>query len=103
MFALVAFKNKQYKMEIGKEYKIDLTDHEDKENITFSEILLVEGEKGVQVGNPHLAGASVEAEIIKDMKDDKVSGIKFHAKKRYKRNLGHRQQYTVIKVKEIKL
>jgi large subunit ribosomal protein L21 len=103
MFAIVSYKGKQYRVEEGKEYKIDLIDQEDDKEIVFSNILLVDDGKDVKVGNPYIAGATVSGEIVKDIKDDKVSGIKFHAKKHYKRNLGHRQQYTIVAIKKIKL
>jgi large subunit ribosomal protein L21 len=102
MFAIVSYKEKQYKVEAGKEYNFDLIDQTDKE-IVFSKVLLVNDGKNVKVGDPDVEGASVEGEIVKNIKDEKVSGVKFHAKKHYKRNLGHRQQYSVVKIKQIKL
>lgn len=103
MFAIVSYKGKQYRVQEGKEYKIDLIDQDDEKNIIFSEVLLIDNDKDVKVGNPYITGATVSGEIIKDIKDDKVSGIKFHAKKHYKRNLGHRQQYTIVAIKKINL
>lgn len=103
MFAIVSYNKKQYKVEPEKEYKIALLDEESKKNFVFSEVMLVDDGKSVKVGEPFVDGASVEAEIVGDIKDDKVTGIKFHAKKHYKRNLGHRQDYTVVKIKQIKL
>ena len=102
MFAVVSYNGKQYKVAEGKTYKIDLLEHSEDKKISFSDVLLIEDEK-ILVGTPLVEGAKVEAEIIEDIKDDKVSGIKFHAKKRYKRNLGHRQQYTLVKITKIKL
>jgi len=103
MFAIVSYKGKQYKVQEEKEYKIDLIEQSDDKNIIFSDILLIDDGKDVKVGTPFIAGASVNGEIIKDIKDDKVTGIKFHAKKHYKRNLGHRQQYTIVAIKKINL
>jgi large subunit ribosomal protein L21 len=103
MFAVVSYKGNQYKVEPDKTYKFDLFDHVDEKKIVFSEILLVDDGKNVKVGTPNVEGASVEAEIIEDMKDKKVTATKFKAKKHYKRNLGHRQDYTLVKILGIKL
>jgi large subunit ribosomal protein L21 len=102
MFAIISYKGKQHRVQEGKEYEIDLIDQGDEKNITFSDVLLIEDEKDTKIGDPYIAGASVDGEIIKDIKDDKVTGIKFHAKKHYKRNLGHRQQYTIVAITKIK-
>lgn len=102
MFAILSHKGKQYKVETDKEYKFDLFDSGDKETISFTEVLLINDDKTVKIGDPYLAGASVAGQIVGDIKDKKVTGTKFHAKKHYQRNLGHRQQYTVVQIGEIK-
>ncbi len=104
MFAVISHKGNQYKVETGKEYKIDLVDsNEDQKKIAFSDVLLAnDGTKNI-VGKPVIEGASVEAEILGNISDDKVLVFKFKAKKRYKRTGGHRQSYTLIKVTNISL
>lgn len=104
MFAVISHKGNQHKVEIGKEYNIDLIDsNEDQKKIAFSDVLLVnDGTKNI-VGKPVIEGASVEAEILGNISDDKVLVFKFKPKKRYKRTGGHRQSYTLIKVTNISL
>lgn len=100
MFAVIDHKGNQYKVEAGREYKIDLLDTEDKE-ITFSNVLLVSDDKETKVGAPYVAGITVLAENLGLARGEKITGIKFHAKKRYKRNLGHKQDYTLVKILSI--
>lgn len=101
MFAIISYKTKQHKVEIGKTYRIDLAEEIADKNIKFDEVLLVADDKSVKVGEPTLPGASVEAEILGDIKADKVTVLKFHAKKHYMRSNGHRQNYTEIKISSI--
>lgn len=101
MFAIVSHKSKQHKVEPGKTYRFDLTEKSEDNKIKFEEVLLIADEKSVLVGEPFIKGASVEAEIVGDIRDDKVKVMKFHAKKHYKRNGGHRQGYTEIKISSI--
>jgi len=103
MFAVFSYKGNQYKVEPEKSYKIDLLERaEDQKDITFNEVMLLSDEKETKVGNPFIEGASVEAEIIEDVREAKITVFKFHAKKRYKRTKGHRQSMTLIKVTQIK-
>ncbi|MFA5927619.1 MAG: 50S ribosomal protein L21 [Patescibacteria group bacterium] len=103
MFAVISHKGNQYKLEPGKEYLIDLVDGEDgKKTLDFADVLLVSDDKDILIGTPTVPGASVKTEILSEVHGDKVRVFKFAAKKRYKRDLGHRQNYTKIKVLEIK-
>ncbi|MDP1620257.1 MAG: 50S ribosomal protein L21, partial [bacterium] len=68
----------------------------------FDEVLFVGDEKEVKVGAPVVPGAKVEAKIIKTEKGDKVTGMKFKAKKRYKVKFGHRQTMTEVEILSIK-
>ena len=100
MFAVISFKGKQYKVSEGQEHRVDLIGSDDTK-IVFYKVLLLSDDKDIQVGSPAIEGASVEADVLGEIKDKKVSILKFHAKKRYKRNLGHRERYTVVKITKI--
>jgi large subunit ribosomal protein L21 len=102
MFAVISHNKNQYRVEVGKEYKIDFpTDKTDEKKIKFEEVLLVDNDKEVKVGTPTVAGASVEADFLGFVRGEKVEGIKFKAKKRYMRTLGHKQTYGLIKITSI--
>ena len=67
------------------------------------EPLMVFDEKDVKIGNPTVAGAKVTAEVLEsDKKGKKVMVLKFQAKKRVKKQHGHRQLQSVLKIKDIK-
>lgn len=101
MFAVISHKEKQYKVEEGKKYRLDLQDEIDGGKIIFDNVLLVDDGKKVSVGTPNVVGAKVEASVIGEEKGEKVEIFKFHAKKHYQRSAGHRQKYTVVEIKSI--
>lgn len=107
MFAVISHKGNQYKVEPNKQYEVDLIDQEistgKKNTFTFSDVLLYSDNDKVEIGNPSISGATVEAELVENVRDDKVTVFKFKSKKRYKRTRGHRQDYTVIKITKINL
>ncbi|PIS07824.1 50S ribosomal protein L21 [Candidatus Berkelbacteria bacterium CG10_big_fil_rev_8_21_14_0_10_43_13] len=102
MFAIISHNKGQYKVEPGKTYRIDSQGETEDKKMKFDEVLLVSDDKTVKVGDPTIKGATVEAEILGEVRDKKVGILKFHAKKHYKRYNGHRQQYTEIKISSIK-
>lgn len=102
MFAIVSHKTKQYKVSVGQTVRVDLDEKIKDGQVKFENVLLFSDEKTVKVGEPTIKGAVVEAEVIGDIKDEKVLVSKFHAKKHYHRNNGHRQNYTEVKISSIK-
>lgn len=104
MFAIISHNGNQYQVSPDKVYSIDLIESDEKDKkIVFSDVLLFSDDKKVLVGEPTLRNVNVEAEILGTVRGEKLTATKFHAKKRYKRNLGHRQSYTSIKVLKINL
>jgi large subunit ribosomal protein L21 len=65
-------------------------------------VLLVNADGKLSVGSPTVASASVEADLIAHKRGDKVIAIKMKRRKGYHRTVGHRQELTVVKIKEIK-
>lgn len=102
MYAVVSIKGNQFKFAENQEYKIDLvSDAPEDKKIEFTDVLMISDDKKVTFGNPTIKGASVTATILNDLQGEKVGVFKFHSKKRYTRNKGHRQDYTLIKVLKI--
>ena len=103
-FAVIKTGGKQYKVSEGDVIKVEkLGVKKEKSKVVFKEVLLVsDGKDKVKVGTPKVAKASVEAVVLKpEEKAKKVTGVKFKAKKRQKKTLGHRQRYTVVEIKKI--
>jgi large subunit ribosomal protein L21 len=102
MLAIIRIKGNQYLVRPEKEYEIDsIGTKDDKKKIEFSEVLLLSDDSKVVVGNPIIAGAIVEAEILGEVKTPKTTVLKFHAKKRYQRTASQRSQKTRIKILKI--
>ena len=102
MFAVISYNGNQYKVTPDKECRIDLISDTEEKTLKFTDVLLISDDKKTTVGTPTIKGAEVEAEIIGLTRGEKLFGIKFRPKKRYKRNLGHKQDYTLIKILSIK-
>jgi len=99
MLAVIETGSKQYLVEPGQTIRTELVDG-DKE-ITFEALLVIDGD-AVKIGTPIVAGAKVVATIeAADEKADKIHVLKFKPKKREKTLRGHRQHYTLLKIKTI--
>lgn len=101
MYAIIASGGKQYRVQAGETLRVEKLDAEPGKQIEFNDILMVgEGEQ-VKVGTPHLKGAKVTAEVLGNVKGDKLLIYKFRHRKGYRRKTGHRQQYTTVKIVDI--
>ncbi|MCR4314197.1 MAG: 50S ribosomal protein L21 [Candidatus Uhrbacteria bacterium] len=100
--AVIQTGGKQYLVREGQELKIEKLNSEVGANVDF-DVLLVSDEEGTttHVGTPTLSGAKVTAVILDQGRADKVSVIKYKSKVRYRRNVGHRQPFTKIKIEKI--
>ena len=101
MYAIIADGGRQYKVEEGQELEIDLRDAASGEEITFDQVLAVSGDDGVKVGQPVVEGALVTAEVVAEVKGEKIFVQKFRRRKDSKRRTGRRQKYTRIRVSKI--
>lgn len=101
MFAVLKTGGKQYKVQAGDVIRVELIAANAGDKIQFNEILMIGGETPV-LGAPLVAGAAVQAEVIDNIKADKV--ITFHKRRRKhssQRTRGHRQKLTLVRVTEI--
>jgi large subunit ribosomal protein L21 len=101
MFAVLKTGGKQYKVQSGDVLRVEKLAADAGETIQFNDILMLGGEKPV-VGAPFVKGAGVQAEVVEQVKGDKVINfVKRRRKHSSKRTKGHRQKLTLIKVTEI--
>jgi large subunit ribosomal protein L21 len=97
--AVIQTGGKQYMVKEGQELDVELLGDVKKLEL---EPLLVFDEKKVDIGTPTVKAAKVSAEVIDPLiKGEKIKIIKFKAKKRVKKQAGHRQKYTRIKITKI--
>ena len=103
MFAVVRTGGKQYLVKQGQTVRIEKVPVKEGELFDL-EVLLVSDEDGnnFAVGTPLVEGTRVAARVISHGRAEKVAVVKYKRKVRYKRNVGHRQPFTAIKVETIK-
>ena len=101
-FAIIQTGGKQYKVKASEILKIEkLENFKSEDKIEFKEILAYGDEKNVEVGSPIIKGAKVEAELIKNGKNRTILVFKKRRRKNSRRKNGHRQLYSLIKIKKI--
>ena len=103
MYALFEYKGKQYKAEKDALIQVDKIDAEDGASIDIDSVLLVSDGDKISVGTPFVKGAKVSAVVENSFRDKKVLVFKYKSKKDYHRLIGHKQEYTNIRVKDITL
>ena len=102
MIAIIKTGGKQYIVKPGDKLKVEKLDKKEGQEIVFSDVLLVEKNKKVEIGNPIVKNAKVEAKVLSQGKGDKIIVFKYKAKKRESKKIGHRQPYTEIEILGIK-
>lgn len=101
MYAVVEFGGKQYRVEKDMVLLVDKVKG-DSPTLKIDNVLLCSDGSKISVGKPYVSGASVSASIMGTVKSKKVRGFKFRRRKKYRRTLGHRQEYLQIKINEVK-
>ncbi|MEK7583960.1 MAG: 50S ribosomal protein L21 [Patescibacteria group bacterium] len=104
MFAIIQTGGKQYKVSEKDTIRIEKVPASERSQSTviFREVLLVsDGANTVRLGTPVVAGASVTGTIIRDAKAKKVRVVKYKPKTRYKKEVGHRQLFTEVRIDKI--
>ena len=98
MYAIVEEGGKQFKVTTGDTIKIDRAVGEGEKTITLGRVLLVGGEGEPKLGAPIVDGASVTADVVGATKGPKVYSVKYKRRKGFHKKIGHRQQYTAVKI-----
>ena len=101
MYALFEYKGKQYKAEKDALIQVDKLEAKEGDSVTIDSVLLVSDGDNVKVGTPYVNGAKVEVVAENSIRDKKVLVFKYKSKKDYHRLIGHRQEYTNVRVKNI--
>ena len=105
MYAIIRTGGKQYRVAEGQLLRVerDVLGSADKDKVTFSEVLLVGGDKP-QVGAPTVKGASVLATVLRESRGEKIIVFKKKRRKNHtKRKHGHRQEMVELRIESIKL
>ena len=101
-FAVIKTGGKQYKVKAGEIIKVEkLQDSKAESKVEFKEVLAYGDDKAVELGEPTISGAKVEADLIKNSKNRTVLIFKKRRRKNSRRKNGHRQQYSLIRINKI--
>ena len=101
-FAVIQTGGKQYKVKASDILKIEkIKNIKPESKIEFNEILAYGDDKNLEVGSPLVKGAKVEAELVKNSKNRTILIFKKRRRQNSRRKNGHRQQYSLIKIKKI--
>lgn len=102
MYAVITTGGKQYLVKKGEKVQVEKIDLEEGKSLELA-AMLVSNEDGssFKLGTPEVSGVKVTAKVVEHGKGDKISVIKFKRKVRYRRNVGHRQPFTVLEIENI--
>ena len=103
MYAIIDSCGKQYKVSEGDVVFFEKLDAEEGKSVSFDNVVLVSDGKDVKIGTPYVKGAKVEGTVVAHGKGNKILVYKYKAKKNYRRTQGHRQPYTKVEIKAVKL
>ena len=102
MYAVVNSGGKQYKVNKGDILKIEKIPGETGSPVAFDKVLMFSDGENISMGTPVLENVTVNGHIVEQGKAKKIIVFKYKRRKRYRRKQGHRQQYTAIKIDDIK-
>ena len=101
MYAVIKSGGKQHRVEPGEVLQLEKLDVAEGETVDFDEVMMIGEGDNVQIGVPYVEGGKVTAEVVSHGRDDKITIIKMRRRKHYRRQAGHRQSFTEVKIKEI--
>ena len=100
MFAVFKTGGKQYRVAAEDVLKVDKVKGEPGEIVAFGEVLVVGGDN-VTLGAPTVSGATVAAEVLQQARGPKIIAFKKRRRKNSRRKVGHRQEFTLLRITEI--
>jgi len=101
MYAIFQNGGHQHKAVPGEVIVLQKLDAEVGEKVTFGEVLLVSDDGPTEVGSPHVADAQVMGTVVQQGRGRKIRVFKYKPKRNYKRQYGHRQSFTAVRIDEI--
>ena len=98
MYAVFESGGKQHRVAEGDVVKLELLDVEPGSSIDFDKVLLVKSDNDVKIGAPLVDGGKITAEVVGHGRGAKVKIIKFRRRKHHRKQMGHRQWFTEVKI-----
>ena len=101
MYAVIESGGQQYRVQEGDVLQVEKLEAGAGDALNFDRVLMVGAGKDIKLGTPYVEGGSVAAEVLKHGRHDKIRVIKFRRRKHYKRETGHRQWFTEVRITAI--
>lgn len=101
MYAVIKSGGKQHRVAVDELLKVELLKAEKGATLTLDDVLMVVNGDDIKIGQPVVEGANVEVEVVDHGRGDKIRIVKHRRRKHYHKEQGHRQWYTLLKIKAI--
>lgn len=98
MYAVIEAGGKQHRVAEGETLKLEKMEVATGDTVEFDKVLLVGAGESVKIGKPVVEGSKVTAEVVAHGRHKKVKIVKFNRRKHYRRETGHRQWFTEVKI-----
>ena len=98
MYAVIESGGKQHRVVEGETLKLEKIETATGETVEFDRVLMIGGGENVKIGTPIVEGGKVTAEVVAHGRHKKISIIKFNRRKHYRKQTGHRQWFTEVKI-----
>ena len=103
MYAVIKTGGKQYRVNEGDVIKFEQLSGDVGSEVTFSDVLMIADGENITCGTPLLGKALVKAEVLAHGRHKKIQIIKFRRRKHHMKKMGHRQNFTQVKITAISL
>jgi len=103
MYAVIETGSKQYRVAPGDTLEVELLGVEEGKEVTLDRVLFAANEGKFSIGAPTIDKATVLADVVKHTRGPKLIAFKMKRRKGFHKTVGHRQELTVLKIKEIKV
>lgn len=100
MYAVITSGGKQYKVTQGETLKVEKLFAEVGDTVDFPVLMVAQADQ-VKVGAPYITGAKVNATVVEHGRADKVRILKVRRRKHHRKQMGHRQYFTAVKITDI--
>lgn len=101
MYAVIQSGGKQHRVAEGQTIRLEKLDLEAGASVDFDKVLMVADGENIKVGVPYVDGGKVSAEVVTHGRGKKIKIVKFRRRKHSRKQMGHRQWFTEVKITAI--
>jgi large subunit ribosomal protein L21 len=101
MYAVFQSGGKQHRVAAGQTVRLEKIEIAPGETVEFDNVLMVSNGEEVKIGTPYVSGGKITAEVVTHGRGEKVKIVKFRRRKHSRKQMGHRQWFTEVKITDI--